>query len=145
MTVQVTPTSWGIPSRHHGNLIRITIKSFPRDTAKTRTVLPPSLNPLRKCVYIYISQRLLGTSLRGFWPSPRGFWPWTLMTRVWDPQEIHPTIPQGPGGSNNVQGSVSYPSCGPIHGLVFKCFALVTLDIAAPFKVAEDISIDASH
>ena len=35
-------------------------------------------------------------------------------------------------------------SCGPIHGLVFKCFALVTLDTAAP-KVAEDISIAASH
>ena len=26
---------------------------FPRGTAKTRTVLPPSLNPLRKYVYIY--------------------------------------------------------------------------------------------
>ena len=83
----------------------------------------------------YYTQRLLGTSLRGFWPSPRGFWPWTLMTRVWDPQEINPTIPQGPGGSNDVQGSVPYPSCGPIHGLVFKCVALVTLDTAAP-KVA---------
>ena len=66
------------------------------------------------------------------------------MTRVWDPQESNPTIPQGPGGSNDVQGLVSYPSCGPIHGLVFKCFALVTLDTAAP-KVAEDISIAASH
>jgi hypothetical protein len=105
-----------------------------RPNQKPHSTITPWINITHHSTFS-ISQRLLGTSLRGFWPSPRGFWPWTLMTRVWDPQEINPTIPQGPGGSNDVQGSVSYPSCGPIHGLVFKCVALVTLDTAAP-KVA---------